>query len=118
MPFENKSVDFAICTEVIEHVIDPKVVLKELKRIIKDDGLIIISIPNEKLINKLKDIADFFKLYKKLFSNIPKRNDDEWHIHSFDLESFKECIPENVKVHAVKNLPYVFLPLRYVLTMS
>ena len=77
MPFENKSVDIAICTEVIEHVIDPKVVLNELNRIIKDDGLIIISIPNEKLINKLKDIIDLFKVYQKFFSNIPKRNDEE-----------------------------------------
>lgn len=118
LPFENKSVDFAICTEVIEHVIEPKVVLKELKRVIRDNGLIIISIPNEKLINKLKDIVDFFKIYQKLFSNIPKRNDDEWHIHSFDLDSFRNHIPSELTTRSVISIPFDLLPLRYVLTFS
>ena len=118
LPFENNSMDFVICTEVIEHVIDPKVALKELKRVVKNDGLIIISIPNEKLINRLKDIIDFFKIYKKLFSNIPKRNDDEWHLHSFDLKSFKDCIPPEIKVQSIIPIPSGFLPLRYIITMN
>ena len=118
LPFDNKSVDITICTEVIEHVIDPTVVLKELKRVTKDNGLIIVSIPNEKLINKLKDIIDFFKIYQKLFSNIPKRNDDEWHLHSFDLESFKKYIPSEMEIGSVIRIPSTVLPLRYVLTIS
>ncbi|MBI3591549.1 MAG: class I SAM-dependent methyltransferase [Candidatus Melainabacteria bacterium] len=117
IPFEDKSVHFAICTEVIEHVIDPTVVLKELKRIIKDDGLIVVSIPNEKLINRLKDVIDFFKIYQKLFSNIPKHNDDEWHIHSFDLNLFKKYIPDGLKIQSVIPLPSFILPLRYVITL-
>ena len=118
LPFKDKSVDFAICTEVIEHVIDPKVVLKELNRVVKNDGLIIVSIPNEKLINRLKDIVDFFKIYKRLFSNIPKHNDDEWHIHSFDLNSFKEYIPRRLMVQSIISIPNFILPLRYILTFA
>lgn len=116
LPFENNSVDFAICTEVIEHVISPAIVLRELRRVVKKGGLIIVTIPNEKLINKLKDVADLFKVYKKLFFNIPRHNEDEWHLHSFDLKSFKECIPEGLEVRSVVRVPSFFLPLRYVLT--
>ena len=118
LPFENNSMDIVICTEVIEHVINPTVVLRELKRVLKNEGLIIVSTPNEKLINRLKDIIDFFKIYKKLFSNIPKRNDDEWHLHSFDLNSFKDCIPPEIKVQSIIPIPSGFLPLRYIMTMN
>lgn len=118
LPFGDKSVDFVICTEVIEHVIDPAVVLCELKRVVKDEGLIVVSIPNEKLINRLKDVVEFFKIYQRLFSNIPRRNDDEWHLHSFDLKSFKKCIPSNLSTRVVIPVPLVFLPLRYVLTFN
>ena len=118
LPFDDKSVDITICTEVIEHVIDPKVVLKELKRVTKDNGLIIVSIPNENLINKLKDVIDFLKIYQKLFSNIPKRNDDEWHLHSFNLESFKKHVPSDMKILSTTRIPSFILPLRYVLTLE
>ncbi len=118
LPFESKSVDIAICTEVLEHVINPKIVLNELQRVIKDNGIIIISIPNEKLINNLKDIVDSLKIYKKLFSNIPRKNDEEWHLHSFDLRSFQEHIPDSVQIQSVTAIPSVLLPLRYVVTMS
>ena len=118
LPFESKSVDVAICTEVIEHVIDPSVVLKELKRVIKNNGLIIVSIPNEKLINKLKDIVDFLSIYQRFFSNIPKRNDEEWHLHSFDLMSFKKCVPSELKIQSIIYIPSVLLPLRYMIALS
>lgn len=118
LPFKDKSADFVICTEVIEHVIDPAVVLSELKRVVKNQGLIIVSIPNEKLINKLKDIIGFFKIYQRLFFNIPRRNDDEWHLHSFDLKSFKKYIPSDFNTQAIIPVPSVFLPLRYVLAFK
>jgi 2-polyprenyl-3-methyl-5-hydroxy-6-metoxy-1,4-benzoquinol methylase len=41
--------DVVICTEVLEHIIDFKLVLKEFKRILKANGLLIITFPNEVL---------------------------------------------------------------------
>lgn len=118
LPFDNKSVNITICTEVIEHVIDPTIVLKELKRVTKDNGLLIVSIPNENLINRLKDIIDFFKIYQKLFSNIPRHNDDQWHLHCFDLKSFQKRIPPGLQICSITRIPLFILPLRYVLTLK
>ena len=117
-PFENNSFDFAVCTEVIEHVIDPTVVLRELKRIVKNKGLIVVSTPNEKLINELKDIVDFMQIYRMFFSNIPRHNDDEWHIHTFDLNSFRKHVPDEMKIYSVIPVPSFLLPLRYVFTLK
>lgn len=45
IPLENESVNYFICTEVIEHVIDPKKLISEMKRVLTADGYGLISIP-------------------------------------------------------------------------
>lgn len=47
LPFEDNSFDILICMETLEHVPYPREAMKEFKRIIKDNGIIIISLPNE-----------------------------------------------------------------------
>jgi ubiquinone/menaquinone biosynthesis C-methylase UbiE len=39
LPFKKKSFDLVVCYEVIEHVLNPIEVLKEIKRVLADDGL-------------------------------------------------------------------------------
>ncbi len=116
LPFENNSIDYIVCTEVLEHVIDPKVVLMEFNRVLKKEGLIIISIPNEKLINNLKELINSFKLYNKLFPNIQKDND--WHIHDFDLKLLNHYIPDKLEIlPPIHFIPHYFTPLRYVIAL-
>ena len=45
MPFEDKYFDSALSTEVIEHVSDPDVLLKEVNRVMKTDGVLLMSSP-------------------------------------------------------------------------
>ncbi len=47
LPIKNEEYDFVIASEVLEHTIYPRKVIKELKRITKKNGFIIISMPNE-----------------------------------------------------------------------
>ncbi len=56
IPFEDKHFDRILCSEVLEHVLEPEVVLKEMDRVLKDDGVISLSIPNENLIILTKRI--------------------------------------------------------------
>ena len=39
--------DFILCSHVIEHIENCDVALKELKRVLKKDGFLILSVPNE-----------------------------------------------------------------------
>ncbi len=41
----NESVDLVLCTEVLEHVKKPAFVLKELHRILKKDGMLVLTTP-------------------------------------------------------------------------
>lgn len=45
LPIENESFDYVLCTEVLEHVFNPIEAIKELARICKTGGKIIITTP-------------------------------------------------------------------------
>ena len=49
IPLENDSIDVAISLETLEHVEDPFVFFKELNRVIRQDGFLILSSPNADL---------------------------------------------------------------------
>lgn len=45
IPMKDESIDYFICTEVIEHVFDPKKLISEMDRILRNNGSGLISIP-------------------------------------------------------------------------
>jgi len=47
LPLKDKEFDVILCMETLEHVMYPKRVLKEIKRVLKDNGTVFISMPNE-----------------------------------------------------------------------
>lgn len=48
LPFEDRLFDVIVSFQVIEHVTNVKQYLHELKRVLRDDGILIISTPNKK----------------------------------------------------------------------
>lgn len=114
LPFEDGSFDVIVCTEVLEHVVDPAAVIRELARVARPAARIVMSVPNEPLINRLKRIVGAFGLFDRLLPGIPKKMDDEWHIHSFDLGMLKGEAKPFVTLADVRAVPWNWLPLRYV----
>jgi len=45
IPFSDKSFDLVICTQVIEHSLDYQFLLKEIYRVLKDNGLLLLTTP-------------------------------------------------------------------------
>ncbi len=45
LPFENQSFDFVLCTQVLEHIRKPELVIQEISRIIKPGGLLFLTVP-------------------------------------------------------------------------
>jgi 2-polyprenyl-3-methyl-5-hydroxy-6-metoxy-1,4-benzoquinol methylase len=45
LPFSNEYFDHIICTEVIEHVEEPKTFVTELRRVLKNGGTLVATIP-------------------------------------------------------------------------
>ena len=67
IPLKDKSVDMVVSFETIEHLIEQNEMMKEVVRVIKDDGIFLISSP-EKSIYKLRDPDNPFHLKELLLS--------------------------------------------------
>lgn len=65
--------DIIVAAEIIEHLLDPDKMMKQIKGLIKDDGAVLISLPNENTIyHRLLSVLGMgtdlcvFQLYKHL----------------------------------------------------
>ncbi len=120
LPFMVGKFDKLICTEVLEHVTQPQEVLKEMARVATADATLVISIPNETWINRVKKVIQTFGLSRWLLKgnneayHSPDQMTDEWHLHSFDLPFLKHVLPDILQIQRVKAIPFRFMPLRYV----
>jgi len=46
LPHANATFDVVICLEVLEHLVDPAIVAREIARVLKPGGLALLSVPN------------------------------------------------------------------------
>lgn len=75
LPFEDNYFDIVVSFETIEHIIDYNLFLKEIKRVLKKDGLVIMSTPNYK-----------FEIIK-----------NKWHVSNFGKKEFLKIFSDNFK---------------------
>lgn len=113
LPFKDKTIPSLFCSEVIEHVLDPASLVNETHRVLRDDGIAVFSIPNERFINFVKKIVPRAGASKYGY-NAPKRMDDEWHLTSFDARLFEKMFEEKFTVICKASIPSVLAPIRYV----
>ena len=120
LPFRTGAWDRVYCSEVLEHLADPRAALAEIERIVATHGVAVVSVPNERLINTLKAAVRRAGLSRAVLRTgpndyaMPERMDDEWHLHTFDLKSLLDAIPRGLRVARVEAIPFRWLPLRYV----
>ncbi len=112
-----------MCSEVIEHVLEPREVLKEISRVMKDDGILSLSIPNEDVINSTKKFLKKTGLIKMIDKSkdtegwelAAKDNLDEWHLHSFSLQLAEKFANGIFRATKVVKIPNIVFPARYVI---
>lgn len=75
IPFQANTFDIIICFETIEHVGDQEKVLQEFKRVLKSDGVLVISTPEKKNYSDIRGyknpfhVKEFYELEFKAFLN-------------------------------------------------
>jgi ubiquinone/menaquinone biosynthesis C-methylase UbiE len=124
IPYADKYFDKLLCSEVIEHVLDPAPLLAEMKRVLKDDGILSLSIPNENLINLANKIIIKIGLIRLIapkengWDLAEKDNLGEWHLHEFNLDLIKKYTYEIFNIEKTIAIPNFIVPFRYVLQLS
>lgn len=88
IPYPDKYFDVIIMTEVIEHFLLPEDVMKEARRLLKDDGFIIITTPNFLFFaNRKKILFGDFEYTESGFL-------DRGHVHFFQINSFEKMLKQ------------------------
>jgi ubiquinone/menaquinone biosynthesis C-methylase UbiE len=93
LPFDDRSFDTVICSEVLEHLHDHDAAVRELKRVAL--RYVLITVPREPYFKWLNDIGQFLQLCG-----------DPGHVNFWTEESFEEFIVHHFSdpVFTVKNM--------------
>lgn len=90
MPYKDEMFDTVIAGELIEHLENPEKFLLESKRVLKDNGILIITTPNKK------------SWSNRIFGNYNL----ERHISLFNFGGIKKLVSKHFKIEQMFCLPY------------
>lgn len=106
IPFEENYFDYILYGDVLEHLISPEKVLNKYKKVLKDDGIVIASIPNIKYFSILLNLILFDK-FEYANSGIL----DKSHLRFFTKKEIKKMFEkENLKI--VDTKPNFWWPIK------
>ncbi|MHA1694074.1 MAG: class I SAM-dependent methyltransferase [Candidatus Helarchaeota archaeon] len=113
LSFNDKYFDKIICAEVLEHVFDFNIAVKEIRRVLKDGGEFIITVPN---MNADATIwGRFLRLVKvrkfnpiKVFSKEELAKHGDAHVREFDKKTIiKRMESNNFKIIEIKSVSFI-----------
>lgn len=124
LPFKSNYFDLVICSEVIEHLPNYPLALKEIFRVTTPSGIVIFSIPNlfcyDSLEAKFKLITRLLSLSKKIFHKNPYPYGWNTHINKNTpmgwkkkLEEYHFKVTEDYGVYIFPYIPEFFKPLKF-----
>lgn len=93
LPFKDSIFDFVLSSEVIEHMPDDKIFLKEIKRILKNNAVLLLTAPTDEGILTRSELCHserFQKHYKKNYSE--KEIISLLKSFDFEIEKIGYCI--------------------------
>lgn len=105
------SFDRIICTEVLEHTVDPKAILAAIARLLKPSGVAVITVPNDPLINRLKQVVKRTPVGWALGDRI-EWGGDIYHLHQWAPGEFERLLTPLFRVTSRKFAPHAALPIR------
>ncbi len=116
--FVDRAFDRVVCTEVLEHVVDPRRGVAEIHRVLDPDGVAVFSVPNEPWIDRVKGwVRRAPGLWDRLQRGGYRPSEsmtDEWHLHRFDRPLLESVLAGLYRITRIESIPSRALPLRYV----
>lgn len=105
LDFQDSSFDFILCSEVLEHIKDDKFTLSELKRILKPNGLILITGPNFTFLS-----VEYLR--HKLFYKDPT------HYHNYSIFEWSLLLSQFFKLIRIKTMTHYISILLFYLKLK
>jgi 2-polyprenyl-3-methyl-5-hydroxy-6-metoxy-1,4-benzoquinol methylase len=105
------SFDRIVCTEVLEHTRDPAAILATIAKLLRPEGVAVITVPNDPLILRLKGVVRRTPVGWALGDRV-KWGGDEFHIHQWRPAEFESLLERFLRVTESAAAPFEALPIR------
>ncbi len=89
LPYSPSSFDCVIFADVLEHLVDPLVALKKVNEVLKEDGTVIMSIPNVQFYGVVHQLIEGNWTYQK------EGILDETHLRFFTFKEIEKLVEES-----------------------
>lgn len=104
--------DKIICSEVLEHVVDPDSIVQSIAGLLRPGGRAVVTFPNDHLVNRLKSI-----IRRSGLCAIPpfrriSWGGDEYHLHIWPIPAMRELLSRHLTVVRTRFTPGRLLPIR------
>lgn len=104
LPFKSSSCDIIVCTEVMEHLAFPEKLLQEIFRLLKHDGICVLSVPCH--------VVDIQSLSLEKKRDLLKHSDAT---HRIDFYTYNDLVnlfeKNNLRIASLKENPYYIFKL-------
>lgn len=104
--------DRIICTEVLEHVVDPSGLLGQMARLLAPGGRAVITVPNDALIHRIKSAIVRSGLSRLPMFRRISWGGDEYHLHVWTPREMLELLSGHFTVQRTRRIPSLLLPIR------
>lgn len=98
IPFKDNLFDCVVMLEVIEHLKKPGVAFKEIKRVLKPGGFLILTTPNAKSI--------LWRIIESIYPYVFKLNIKKMHINLYNINRLKKELKDNFDVIILRKISY------------
>jgi 2-polyprenyl-3-methyl-5-hydroxy-6-metoxy-1,4-benzoquinol methylase len=104
--------DKVICSEVLEHVLNPEAILDRIRRVVRPGGRVVVTFPNDELVNRLKGMV------RRSGASIlpPLRRvswgGDDYHIHVWRIGEMRDLLSPYLRICEEGFVPHRLLPIR------
>jgi SAM-dependent methyltransferase len=105
------SFDRVVCTEVLEHVVDPDAVLSAIARLLRPSGVAVITVPNDPLIARVKSLARLGPM-RWVFGRGVDWGGDKFHLHCWSPDEFDRVLSRHLRILERRCAPIGAIPLR------
>ncbi|HRI62894.1 MAG TPA: class I SAM-dependent methyltransferase [Polyangium sp.] len=105
------SFDRIICTEVLEHTLDPEAILRAISRLLRPAGIAVITVPNDPLILQLKGLVRRTPVGWVLRDRLDWGG-DMYHLHKWKPSEFQRILERHFRITERSSAPHDLLPIR------
>lgn len=117
LPFKDGAFDVVVCSETLEHVPDPKLLIEEMHRVLKPGGRFVASVPYEAKLDAAKRFFVRIGLFRLFFGEL-EEDQSSWHVQSFTPRAFRRALSERFAVGRVTLTPLPVLGPKIVATCT